>query len=197
MTDPEVLRKLTEKNKIADFGMKVLGMDERRAEVFVAACGDRFIWDGTLRFKGASGEVPVDDPQCIGFFQREYDFLVPAKSNGDSAPDVPAELLEKALAGNQTARAQIHRLRGDPDVAATDKFLAGERAKGSTGDTRQRDDKGQFVANDGGNNPFTATNWNLTAQMRLYRSDPKLAERLAKAAGTHVGAARPAARAAS
>ena len=32
-TDNEVLRKLTEKNKIADFAMSVLKMDEARTEV--------------------------------------------------------------------------------------------------------------------------------------------------------------------
>lgn len=44
----------------------------------------------------------------------------------------------------------------------------------------------------GGKNPFSHENWNLTEQGRIYRSDPKEADRLAKAAGTSVGGARPA-----
>jgi hypothetical protein len=191
MTDPEMLRKLTETNKVADFGMKVLGMDEARAEVFVKACGDRFHYDGILQFKGVNGLVPVDDPQCVGFFQREYEFLCAPKSNGgDNAPAVPADVMEKALAGNVTAIGRVNHIRGDADYATTQRFLAGER---KSADTRLRDDGGKFVANkDGGNNPWLAGKWSLTAQMQLYRSDPKLAERLAKAAGVHVGAAHPA-----
>src|SRR6202167_1484445 len=126
MVDPEALRKLTEKNKIHEFGMKVLGMDERRAEVFFAACGDRFKLDDFLQFKGVNGLVPVDDPQCVGFFQREYDFLLPPKPNGsDNAPAVPPEVMEKALAGNLTALGQVNRIRGDADFETTKKFVAG------------------------------------------------------------------------
>ena len=185
MVDPEVLRKLTERNKIGDFGMKVLGMDERRAEVFIAACGDRFQYDGILQFKGVNGLVPVDDPSCVGFFQREYDFLLPPKSNGsDKAPDVPADVLEKALAGNITAIGAVNRIRGDADFETTKKFLAGERG-------RQYDDKGKFVS-DGGNNPWLASKWDLSQQMSIYKSDPKLAENLMRRAGVTLGAAHPA-----
>lgn len=52
--------------------------------------------------------------------------------------------------------------------------------------------------NSGGNtmqvNPFTAENWNLTEQGRIYNQDPKRAENLAKAAGTTIGGGRPPAR---
>lgn len=185
MVDHEALRKLTEKNKIADFAMKVLGCDERRAEVFIAACGDRFHYDGMLHFKSAHGDVPVDDPACIGFFEREYDFLVPKKANGsDNAPAVPADVMEKALAGNLTAIGAVNRIRGDADFETTEKFLAGERG-------RQRDDTGKFVS-DGGNNPWLAGKWNLSQQMSIYKSDPKLAENLMRRAGVTLGAAHPA-----
>lgn len=43
----------------------------------------------------------------------------------------------------------------------------------------------------GGNNPWSATNWNMTEQGQVVRADPKKADQLAKAAGTTVGGPRP------
>lgn len=40
-------------------------------------------------------------------------------------------------------------------------------------------------------NPWTADNWNLTRQSQIYREDAAKADRMAKAAGSTVGAARP------
>jgi hypothetical protein len=40
-------------------------------------------------------------------------------------------------------------------------------------------------------NPWSVEGWNLTKQMAAHRSDPLLAERLATAAHSHVGAAHP------
>lgn len=42
------------------------------------------------------------------------------------------------------------------------------------------------------NNPWAPGNWNLTAQASLVRADPAKAERMAKAAGSYVGAIAPA-----
>lgn len=46
----------------------------------------------------------------------------------------------------------------------------------------------------GGSNPWSADNWNLTEQGRIYMQDPGKAEQLAKAAGTKIGGSRPAAK---
>lgn len=192
MTDPEIVRKLTEKNKIASFAMQTLGCDERRAEVFVKACADHFVWDGTLRFKGINGEVPVDDDECTGFFEREYDFLLPPKKEPTELKvPITEELIASALDGNQTSRAQIFKIRGDQTPAETDKFLQGERAKLSADPNgeRQRDTSGRFAAKS--DNPWSEAGWNLSKQGQVYKSDPKLAERLAKAANSHIGAVRP------
>ena len=43
----------------------------------------------------------------------------------------------------------------------------------------------------GVNNPFTAENWNMTEQSKIYNQDPEKAEQLAKAAGTTVGGGKP------
>jgi hypothetical protein len=40
-------------------------------------------------------------------------------------------------------------------------------------------------------NPFLAQNWNLTAQSRLYKLSPDLANSMAARAGVRVGATKP------
>jgi ribosomal protein L12E/L44/L45/RPP1/RPP2 len=45
-----------------------------------------------------------------------------------------------------------------------------------------------------GNNPWTAANWNMTEQGKLYRADPKKAEQMARSAGTTIGGRKPAAK---
>lgn len=197
----EVLRKLTKSNKIADFAMQVLHCDERRADAFTKVCGDFLRWDGTLQFKTASGAyVAADDPQCTGFFQREYDFLVPAAKVEGDAPVLDPDLIAKAKAGHMTARSQLFRElhKGKPKgtenetQVALDKILAGETPKGD--DTRNRDAGGKFVANGGtpdASNPFSAAGWSVTEQGRVYKNDPARAARLAKAAGVTIGAVPP------
>lgn len=44
----------------------------------------------------------------------------------------------------------------------------------------------------GGVNPFTAANWNMTEQGRIYTENPARAEQLAKSAGTTIGGPKPA-----
>jgi hypothetical protein len=44
---------------------------------------------------------------------------------------------------------------------------------------------------EGGANPWSANAWNMTEQGRVYKADPAKAERLAKAAGSKVGAISP------
>lgn len=43
----------------------------------------------------------------------------------------------------------------------------------------------------GVNNPWTADNWNMTEQGKLYSKNPAKAEQMAKAAGSNVGASKP------
>lgn len=57
---------------------------------------------------------------------------------------------------------------------------------------------GGALGNRGGNhmgsNPWTAENWNMSEQARIFRADQKQAERLAASAGTKVGGLKPAPR---
>lgn len=55
------------------------------------------------------------------------------------------------------------------------------------GGARDGDGKGSGFAN----NPFTSEHWNMTEQGAAVRADPEKADRMAKAAGTKVGAMRP------
>lgn len=47
-----------------------------------------------------------------------------------------------------------------------------------------------------GDNPWTATGWNITKQTEILTADPKRAEQMARSAGTFVGGPRPQAKAA-
>ena len=51
---------------------------------------------------------------------------------------------------------------------------------------------GSGGSNGTGVNPWTKDNWSIEAQAQLVRTDPGKADRLAKAAGVHVGAMSPA-----
>lgn len=50
---------------------------------------------------------------------------------------------------------------------------------------------GRPGSGDGTSNPWTAASWNMTEQGRVYKADPAKAERMAKAAGSMVGAISP------
>jgi hypothetical protein len=200
MADTELLRKLTEKNKIADFAMQILKMDERRADAFIKVCGDYLTWDGTLQFKTASGAyVAADDEQCTGFFRREFDYLIPAKPAGeDQQADIPAELVEKART-NITARGQVYSLlykgKGSEDETKKqlDVLLKGEAPKDGGDGERKRDASGKFVTEGreaDASNPWSKDGWNLTSQGRVLRNDPARAERLAKSARSFIGATK-------
>lgn len=151
----EVLRKITEKNKVADFAVKVLKLEPMQAEVFSKACADRFVWDGvSLLFKGANGNVAADDEQCTGFFQREYGFLFPPKQAGsENHAEIDPALLASARAGNMTARARIVRDSLNGDVKRLDAVLADE---GNGDDDAAANGGGISGALNGhGSNPFT------------------------------------------
>lgn len=192
----ELIRALTEKNLVAKFASDILHCDHLQTDVFTKACADRFEYDGLqLVFKGANGPVPATDEQCTGFFQREYAFLLPAKSVQQKLDGLDANLIASAKLGNLTAKGQLYKklYQGKGSEAATDQQLANLLSgKSSTEDgERQRDDKGRFV-DTRTKNPFLGANWNLTEQSRLVRADPALAARLADAAGVKIGSTRPA-----
>lgn len=52
--------------------------------------------------------------------------------------------------------------------------------------------RGSGSGSKGGANPWSAENWSLTEQGKIYSADPAKAEQMAKAAGTKIGGTRPA-----
>jgi len=58
----------------------------------------------------------------------------------------------------------------------------------STGGGANGDDR---PGGGGGANPWSAKSWSLTEQGKLFKEDPKKAERMAELAGSKIGAARP------
>jgi len=196
----ELVRTLTERNKVADYAMQVLGLDERRADAFVKVAGSFLRWDGTLQFKNASGVyVAADDPQAKGFFEREFDYLIPEKKVEGQQADIPSELIERART-NMTARGQVFNLlyKGKGTEGETqkqlDKLLKDEAPKDGDGE-RKRDASGKFIPEGreaDASNPWSRDGWNLTAQGRVLKNDPARAERLAKSARSFIGATCPA-----
>lgn len=105
---------------------------------------------------------------------------------------VQADLETQAFGdGNMTARGRFIALYGEAQAKerATAwglKSLHDTKSKGK----RPFDEGEQQKASK--NNPWSRDGWNLTRQMSVYKSDSKLAERLAKAAGSYIGATKPA-----
>lgn len=149
----ENLRKIAERGKVADFAVRVLKLEPMQADTFVKACADRFVWDGvSLQFKGANGNVPADDEQSIGFFAREYSFLMPAKQVGSEGhADIDPALLASARAGNVTDKGRVLRILNG-DMKALDAVLA-DKGNGHDGSAANRGTGNGADANS--SNPFT------------------------------------------
>lgn len=188
MDKDEVLRVITERNKIAQFAMDVLKCDERRAEAFVKVCGEYLKWDGTLQFKTASGSyIAADDPLCKGFFERNYEFLLPPKQAEQDVAQINPDTLARAVAGDLTAKGAVFRaLHGDKPPSAESETLAtvnsllqAERTKTASDDEKEFAAFKQWKArSNGGNhetNPWNAAG-NTTASGRY--TDAAIAKQL-------------------
>lgn len=93
--------------------------------------------------------------------------------------------------GNLTARSRLVAQLGEAgaDERAKEWGLKGIRdfktgGKRPGGEQQQRENKKE--------NPWSAEGWNVTRQGQIAKSDLALAQRLAKAAGSYLGATKPA-----
>jgi hypothetical protein len=172
---------------------KSIGSTDEQAATAAAAHADKFVWNGaTLEFQGK----PVADPDNgvrEWFTSNRLDFLLPPKSANDK-PDVDPQLLASARAGNITAKGRLVRQLGS--LAAANAVIADKANTGA--DDTARDEKGRFVGatpqekEAAANNPW-GSNWNATRQGQIVRQlGVEAAQRIAKAANSHVGAVRPA-----
>jgi hypothetical protein len=92
--------------------------------------------------------------------------------------------------GNMTARSRLMKTLGHAEAEARAK----EWGLKSLTDTKTRGERPGGEANQEkpkGDNPWSAEGWNMTKQSQVVRADFALATRLAKAAGSYVGATRP------
>jgi len=173
---------------------KSIGSTDEQAATAAAAHADKFVWNGaTLEFQGKCVADP-DNGVREWFTANKLDFLLPPKSENADKPKVDPQLLASARAGNITAKGRLVRQLGS--LAAADAVLA-DKANTGTDDT-PRDEKGRFVGatpqekEAAANNPW-GSNWNVTRQGQIVRSlGIEAAQRIANAAGSYVGATKPA-----
>ena len=166
----KVLRNVDRNSSVEKFALS-LGCDDAQASTISRAYSERFVYDGaTLSFDN----VPVtqaSDAVIAHFREHKLDFLLP-KAGEAETPDIPAETLALARAGNQTARTAIYKKLGD--IAKTDALIAAKPA----GTTRGDDDARK--------NPWKAKDFrtNKEAQQRaagvIARLGTRVAANLAK-----------------
>lgn len=139
----------------------------------------------------AEGKLGADNlDEWIEKQRTARPYLYPTKGEAD---------LESAAFGefgkpNLTARSNLVKQIGEEAADARAKAwgLTGlhdyrTRAK-RPGDAGNGDQKDKRPAKD---NPWSAEGWNITKQGSVMRADPALGERLARAAGSFIGATRP------
>lgn len=199
MTDENkesIYHKFDEQRIIRDFADNLCGDDDNRAGVFVASCAKFFEWSGgRLFFKKAGGEkIAATDPSVKEFFVENYKFLLPPPKveehefNGGTV-EIDPSIIESALGGSLTSKGKIARAFGADNTSSAASRAAAEKTElFLKAETKKRggSDDGPKASN-----PWSAGGWNLTKQMQTHRADPALAERLAKAAHSRIGAAHP------
>jgi hypothetical protein len=187
----KVLRKADRIQRVHELWKAIPGATDEMAIAASSTLAERFDWTGSvlnLDGKPATAEAVRE------YFGTNYGFLFPSKSENADAPKVDQQLLASARAGNITAKGRLVRQLGS--LAAADAVLADKANTGA--DDTARDEKGRFVGatpqekEAAANNPW-GPNWNATRQGQIVRQlGIEAAQRIAKAANSHVGAVRPA-----
>ena len=111
---------------------QTLGCTHEQAEVFAASQQSKFTWTGVQLIWNDTKKPAVDEPAARAYYEQDkFKFLLPTKAPAadQEGPQVPPDVLAKALTGNITAIGAVSRLLGDADRATTERFIAGERAK--------------------------------------------------------------------
>jgi hypothetical protein len=132
-------------------------------------------------------------PQMTTADEQTADELL--RNNPKQRGPVDPALVAAAKTGNLTARGRLFMaLHGDrldtpmQNATTLQEFEAVLKDGGNGGNQ----DDGEAEKKPKGTNPFGREGWNVTRQGQIAKSDFALAERLAKAAGVHVGATKPA-----
>jgi hypothetical protein len=183
---------------IDGFFQDKLGSEAPQAKIASRSLADSFKLVGaTLMFGDKLASDAVDDI-TKHLHTQGYDFLLPS-DNVPAAMRTAVEpaLLDKAFVnGSPDARGEVFKRVGRDqakfDALARDYGLRDARdyRKGVTPGkapdaTAAAADKSKTP------NPWSAEGWSITAQGRVYRSDPNLAASLAESAGSKIGATKP------
>jgi len=146
----EAIRKLETKHRTEDYFRKLGASDAAAAVLASSDAAKDFVWDGVNLKFGKSDLAAVDDAAAKTYFTTgplKALFVAPVtadKGDGDGEPQLDPAIVERARAGNMTAKGQILRsLKGD--AVALDKVLSNK------GDG---DDKTAVNGHGGSSNPF-------------------------------------------
>ena len=98
--------------------------------------------------------VAADDPQAKGFFEREFEFLLPPKSATQDVGQPDPATLASAVAGSVTAKGQLFRqLHGNKPKsaeaetrAAVESLIKAERANAASGGDKEFEEFKQWKA---------------------------------------------------
>lgn len=180
-----------------------IGCTAGQAEIASRALADSFTLTGaTLLFGNKLAKDAVDDVTAH-LHRQGYDCLLPEAVPAALHTAVDPALLDKAFVnGSPDARAEVFRRLGKDQT----KFdsLAQSYGLRDAKDYRKNigsrpgtapDNGGQPAATDKSKtpNPWSKEGWSITAQGRVYRSNPALAASLAASANSRIGATHPSA----
>ena len=126
----KVLNNVDRINRVHSYFVS-LGSTDEQAATAAKAFAEKFVYDGAvLSFQGKP-VIDARDDVIAHFRENKLDFLLPAP-NADNVPDVDADTLASARAGNLTAYARIAR---DHGKATADKLIAAK-----PGDEKSKED---------------------------------------------------------
>jgi hypothetical protein len=175
----KIIRNIDRRARIHELWKAIPGATDEQAIAASSTLAERFEWTGSvLNLDGK----PATMEAVREHFGTNYGFLFPPKSENADMPNVDPALLASARAGNMTAKSRLFVQLGR-DQTKLDKVLTATPDKAA--DTAKEKPEAER------NNPWLAEKWSITRQGQLYKLDPAMAARLAKAANSHIGATRP------
>jgi hypothetical protein len=175
------------KTRLVTEYLEALGSTPEQAATAARGYSDQFAFSGAvLTFKGSlAGTAEMEAKVREWFAENKLEFLIGTAAQNDNA-GADAVLVERARAGNLTAKGQLFRKLGS-DQAKYDAVI-NRKPFNAPDDDAPVDESAK---ENKGKNPWrSGPDFNLSEQGRLFRSNPKLAASLAKSAGKTIGATK-------
>ncbi len=204
-TNEEILKQAAKEQKrqekkkqVIAFATGTLGLSGKKAKALRKLGSDYFkLADDGLRFRGAGDRlVAIDSKECTEFFKKKFDYLLtPVADTATSEPGaLDADLIEKART-NVTARGELFKqLHGNNIDTPIQNAVTKQKLDALLSKPVEKK-----LTN--GANPWAKDSFNITAQGKLTAvlikahgeaEGLKRAEAIAAAAGSHIGATKPA-----